>query len=256
MKMERSKIARLDCKNMSLYFEKILFFKNNATSKNKSNDKKLILIRDILDKSTRIGKYLNYLAERHEKLVSTLRNQRNHRYIKITGQVKRRMLVGAGNPSPWEVGFTFSRNYGVPIIPASSIKGCFRHFLEDKGEDSKARKLFGTGGEESASEGNIIFLDAIPINSLRLGIDLINCHFQPYYSDTKCEKPPNDWYNPVPVYYLVIEEGIFRFDIFVIDNEVNIEEITEDFKTMLEEYGIGAKTSYGYGRFKKIEIQK
>jgi CRISPR-associated protein Cmr6 len=66
--------------------------------------------------------------------------------------------------------------------------------------------LFGTGDNDDNIRGALIFLDVLP-RSYSLGIDIINNHFQPYYSDEKNEKAPNDYYDPVPVQYLVIDSG-------------------------------------------------
>ncbi|MDK2865649.1 MAG: CRISPR-associated protein Cmr6, partial [Thermotogota bacterium] len=54
---------------------------------------------------------------------------------------------------------------------------------------------------------------------------------------------------------LVVEKGKFRFTILIdeernegLNNETK-EKLRNAFRDMLETYGIGAKTNYGYGRF-------
>ncbi len=98
-----------------------------------------------------------------------------------------------------------------------------------------------------------MFLDAIP-EKYRIGVDIVNNHFQPYYM--KEDKPPNDWYNPNPVTYLVVEEGSrFRFTILSTNKIADDlkSEVKKEFLNFLRDYGIGAKTSYGYGLFKKTD---
>lgn len=173
-------------------------------------------------------------------------------------QTKKYLMVGSGCPSIFDNGFTLMRNYGVPYIPASAFKGAFSHYVAQELEsDNPIKKnykfLFGTGDNDDNIRGNLIFLDVIP-KSYSLGIDIINNHFQPYYSDEKNEKAPNDYYDPVPVQYLVIDRGsIFRFT--VLDNG-NIgddlkQELEKSLMDFLGDFGLGAKTSYGYGLFKK-----
>ena len=167
-------------------------------------------------------------------------------------RLKGRLLVGVGNASIIEVGMTFSRNYGFPIIPSSSLKGCFSMYLREiAGYDKKKIKdLFGedVSGDDHI-QGRLVFLDAIPVEKVTFSLDIVNNHFVPYYS--RESPPPNDWYNPVPVVYIVVAGGKFRFTV-IEEGGLSVEEKTElqkHFIEMLKWHGLGAKTNYGYGRF-------
>ena len=78
----------------------------------------------------------------------------------------------------------------------------------------------------------------------------MNPHYSKYYSDNKA---PSDWMNPVPINFLTIENTTFNFSLALkkkekdhklLDNAVNW------LKNALQECGVGAKTSVGYGYFK------
>lgn len=170
----------------------------------------------------------------------------------VVMRLKGRLLVGVGNASIIEVGMTFSRNYGFPIIPSSSLKGCFSMYLREiAGYDKKKIKdLFGedVSGDDHI-QGRLVFLDAIPVEKVTFSLDIVNNHFVPYYS--RESPPPNDWYNPVPVVYIVVAGGKFRFTV-IEEGGLSVEEKTElqkHFIEMLKWHGLGAKTNYGYGRF-------
>ncbi|WP_448521350.1 type III-B CRISPR module RAMP protein Cmr6 [Pseudothermotoga sp.] len=186
-------------------------------------------------------------------------NQRRDELLRSTSVVfdvemrlKGRLLVGVGNASIIEVGMTFSRNYGFPIVPSSSLKGCFSMYLREIAgyEEKKIKVLFGEDmfGDDHI-QGRLVFLDAIPVEKVTFSLDIVNNHFVPYYS--RESPPPNDWYNPVPVVYIVVAGGKFRFTV-IEEGGLSVEEKTElqkHFIEMLKWHGLGAKTNYGYGRF-------
>ncbi len=198
---------------------------------------------------------VNNLMERRDRIVRSFKTIFDQEL-----QTKKYLMVGSGCPSIFDNGFTLMRNYGIPYIPASAFKGAFSHYVAQELEkDSLVKRnyrlLFGTGEKDDNIRGALIFLDALP-RSYSLGIDIINNHFQPYYSDEKNEKAPNDYYDPVPVQYLVIDSGsAFRFTVL---DDGNIgddltEELEKSLMNFLGEFGLGAKTSYGYGLFKKTK---
>jgi len=63
------------------------------------------------------------------------------------------------------------------------------------------------------------------------------------------KEPPTDWQNPVPMKFLTMENTKFEFYLGV--KSKNSEELLDKTKRLLlealKEYGIGAKTSLGYG---------
>lgn len=235
-----------ECKNLSLYWEKYSFLLFEGSD---SKDKKKEIVREIFRTVEKLqsdfGKISNILRERREQLI-----KKRKPFINLKMKVRGKLLLGAGNPSLIEVGITLSRNYGLPIIPGTAIKGTFASFLFDRDEYESLAHIFG----DTEREGSLIFLDAIPVSDLKFSLDIVNPHFQPYYMKEKL--PPNDWYNPVPKRYLVVSSGVFWFTVLetcsgVIEKSEK-EQIKQRFVEMLRTYGMGAKTSYGYGRFKDL----
>lgn len=244
-------------KNMSLYWDKYVFIEKLLANDGRRYKKEENLDIEIL-------RYLNQnisqeiidkLEERRKRIVEKFR-EKGQVVIDTKMRLRTRLLVGSAIPSILEIGMCLSRNYGIPIIPSSSIKGSFSNYFSDTNLLSEKEYLKVFGGNmidpNENEKGSVIFLDAYPVSELRFSLDILNNHFQPYYMDGKI---PNDWYNPVPVKYVTVGQGVFRFTLLSeekLDNIVVIK-LNIAFGDMLGRYGIGAKTSYGYGRFEKIE---
>ena len=230
-----------------------------------------------------------------------------------------RLAIGLGNASVFENSLTLHHVYGIPYIPASSVKGIIRSWLiqeyfsygsngneyDEFGEgralrDSEAFSLiFGTpleykltentlgksiikneDGNPTAHLGNIVFFDAYPISKPKVYVDIMNPHYPEYYREGS-DKPPADWQNPVPIFFLTIKDTSFQF-LFGIrkgcsedefkkllnmsfqhpsNPKMNKEGSAEKvLKELLEEAltfaGVGAKTATGYGRMRNTSANK
>ena len=228
-------------------------------------------------------------------------------------EAKSRLIIGLGDESVYETSIRLHRNYGVPYIPGSALKGVTKHwstymlteilqefrnnddffklaksvqqnindgnsdFFTDKpivvnnlSDDARKFaeifgnlnsvtpqniaesliKIFGT----QSYEGSIIFFDAFPIpNDLNgkpiLELDIMNPHYQPYY---QYGEPPGDWHQPNPIFFLTVPEGVtFQFAIAPRNNEGTklLNRAKLILISALKDFGVGAKTSLGYGRF-------
>ncbi|AFM21754.1 CRISPR-associated protein, Cmr6 family [Acetomicrobium mobile DSM 13181] len=260
-----------DSLNLGLYWDKYFFLEpnNRRVFENHNRDERnlaLELAKHLNSKLQRMTKEgdrnpFSILCNKLDYLINNLGSKMS-KVCDLNFRLKGKLLVGSGNPSALEVGMTFSRNYGIPVIPNSAIKGCLAHYLKSNNHLVEYfKELFGEdikGGENGESEnikGCLIFLDAIPISDLKFGVDIINSHFQPYYMNS--DHPPNDWYNPVPVTYVTVCAGTFRFTILKDRTKSELPdtvfgELEKQLKQMLCKAGIGAKTNYGYGRFEEI----
>ncbi|AOQ22952.1 hypothetical protein MTAT_24120 [Moorella thermoacetica] len=211
-------------------------------------------------------------------------NKRRHNVLQGLGLlVKRfsliprwRFVVGLGQESVYETALTLHPVYGFPYIPGSAIKGLVRNTIINEvfsGDEQLALKdegfrlLFGwvnyknRDGIPGNHQGLIRFFDAYPAVAPRVAADIINPHYAPYYQDNSGQKPPGDYYKPVPVFFLTVEktEMIFYLGIKPERNEtIATGELSgQDYLTTaadwlcraLCEYGIGAKTAIGYGYF-------
>lgn len=161
-----------------------------------------------------------------------------------------RVIVGLGAESVLETSIRLHRIYGFPIIPGSALKGLARSYaelMEGKSEsDPTFAAVFGKSPPDAAA-GQVIFFDAIPADpeSLKLDLDVMNPHYSEYYRDGK--KPPADYLNPIPVFFLAIAPGS-RFLFAVASRKSKLaEQACEWLRKGLQELGVGAKTVAGYG---------
>ena len=202
-----------------------------------------------------------------------------------------RLVVGLGASHPQETSMTLHHIYGIPYVPGSAVKGVTRHWavlkFTDENQDfiitqikekeslsnpdfydaiQKVSKALDNGNElnikvnditfkdlieifgTQKQRGKVIFFDAYPIENINLKIDIMNPHYPKYYGG---EAPPTDWQNPVPIKFLTVENTKFKF--YLTGKE---EKLLNIAKTLLidalKNYGVGAKTSLGYGLFKEI----
>lgn len=112
--------------------------------------------------------------------------------------------------------------------------------------------LFGS----QKKKGSIVFFDAFPVEVPKIEPDVMNVHYPDYYGD---DKPPADYQNPRPIYFLTVKETRFEFMIGIkgknnatikngkFKDKRPLELAFEYMRKALSEYGIGAKTAVGYG---------
>lgn len=191
-----------------------------------------------------------------------------------------RMIIGLGNASVLETGLTLHRTYGVPYIPGSALKGLAAHYCHKvlgvdhnndeykMGEWNYERNvqtgrngtfyevLFGNieDDDNDASAGFITFHDAFICpddlaSSLKL--DIITPHHPDYYNAGSAA--PTDFDDPTPISFLSVGEGkCFQFHLTCCDTSNNGAKWLAITKKILvkalENWGIGGKTSTGYGR--------
>ncbi|MCI5222193.1 MAG: type III-B CRISPR module RAMP protein Cmr6 [Candidatus Electrothrix sp. AR4] len=198
---------------------------------------------------------LNNMVERQEQLARNLcgPDQKPTLFVKTDW----RFVSGLGSGHPYETGFIWHRTLGVPYLPGSSVKGLMRAWTGDwREEDDRVKYLFGSDPdrekEESADTGALIVFDALPITPPKLELDILNPHYGPYY-ESNGEKPPADYHNPVPVFFLTVASGqAFRFCLAPrpgTGTDSDVKEGLELLKEALETLGAGGKTAVGYGTF-------
>jgi CRISPR-associated protein Cmr6 len=176
-----------------------------------------------------------------------------------------RFVTGLGRNTPFEVGFTFHRLYGFPIIPGSSLKGLARawayfrlkeaHPERDPEEDPLFAAVFGRASksdEDKGSVGGAVFFESVPLDDPALELDVMTPHFPDYYAG---KRPPTDNQDPVPIPFLTVKPGV-RFGFAVgwrgKPNPDAHAQAVEWLKAGLEHLGAGAKTAAGYGYMKVL----
>jgi CRISPR-associated protein Cmr6 len=201
-----------------------------------------------------------------------------------------RLIVGLGSENVLETGIRLHHTYGLPVIPGSALKGlaahychevwgqlslpaaapngsqrfrrptatedeAYREYLQGKGDkpvDNHHRLLFGTTDDS----GCVTFHDAwlTPDSPNSLVMDVMTPH-HPKWLDGAV--PPTDFDSPVPVPFVSVG-GKFRIAVSwhgpVSEKAQGWTELVFDLLAeALREWGIGGKTSSGYGRLTEVD---
>lgn len=172
-----------------------------------------------------------------------------HRFSQTVMTLDNRLLIGLTGNAALETGCSLSRNYGMPYIPASSVKGVVRawakQYLPESAETIE--QLFGTYDSDQPNRvsGTVTFHDAwwIPQGGSKpFVLDVVTTHHQAYYNGGQDE--PTDKDSPIPNHQLAVH-GSF---LFVIEGAPEHVELCQKMLAQaLQNNGIGAKTAAGYG---------
>ncbi len=205
--------------------------------------------------------YKNY----YKRWETMLRGQGDNTYPAC---VEGRMVVGLGDESVLETSVALHHTYGVPYIPGSALKGLAAHYAHQRlgNEWHKGGEAHTTVFGDTDHAGFVTFFDAlyIPNTAIKKGKeqvlypDIITVHHPEYYKGGTNPPAPADWDSPTPIPFLSAT-GHYLLALAAPDLANSSEWLKHTFKILahaLHEYGIGAKTSSGYGRMmvKGIEI--
>ncbi|MEN9374574.1 MAG: hypothetical protein RIR79_2126 [Pseudomonadota bacterium] len=210
----------------------------------KSKSQKLEWLQDIAKNAIGDGKKIKDLNDRQRELCKSLGGT----FIEVETQSN--FVTGMGLSHPVENGFTFHPTLGVPYLPASSVKGLLRGWVEawmdnDENDSTEYERWFGT----TECSGELIFFDALPTKPVHLGCEIMTPHMGKWYEKGDENNPPADWYSPVPVPFLVVQPKTkFHFMIAPRLTGGDVTKAMEELKNALEWIGAGAKTASGYGR--------
>ncbi|NAW78415.1 type III-B CRISPR module RAMP protein Cmr6 [Vibrio sp. V33_P6A3T137] len=248
----------------------------DAFSQSKSVNPSLLLQKgmpevDANESDSKEGKSDNKKTGHLEEIVklpaSPEYNNTFNRWFELTSDANRfkqsamtlenRLLIGLTGNAALETGCSLSRNYGMPYIPGSSVKGVVRAWASGKTLSNVAKAtlddLFGTYDSEQPNRvaGSVTFHDAwwIPAEGAKpFVLDVVTTHHQEYYNGKKAE--PSDKDSPIPNHLLAVQ-GSF---LFVLEGEPAAIELCQTLlEKALADNGIGAKTAAGYG-YMKIDL--
>lgn len=191
----------------------------------------------------------------------------------VTLRPEWRLAVGLGNKdNAHEIGIALHGSYGWPIIPGSTLKGVTAQWAWEHSKPITPEKvaryvrIFGAPltkerakcAEEvterpEAARGRIRFLDAFAAGApVTVTVDVLTPHVKPYYDRTADERtaaqapPPAEHHQPVPVRFLTVSAG--RFDAALVGDDADeTEQAAKWLVEAVNELGVGAKTSAGYG---------
>ncbi|OOE99702.1 type III-B CRISPR module RAMP protein Cmr6 [Salinivibrio sp. MA351] len=224
-----------NCINPSLLLEKGLLSLDGENSK-KEHLQKLVALPASAEYKTAFNRWFDLTGD-------------DSRFQQAAFTVKNRLLIGMNGNAGLETGCCLSRNYGMPYIPGSSVKGVVRNWANSNlnAFSDDIEELLGTDDSEQPSRisGTVTFHDAwwIPKDGGKpFVLDVVTTHHQAYYNGSQDE--PSDTDSPIPNHLLAVQ-GSF---LFVLEGEP---EAVQTCQRMLEEAlkhgGIGAKTAAGYG---------
>jgi CRISPR-associated protein Cmr6 len=172
-------------------------------------------------------------------------------------------VTGLGREYPLENGFAWHQMLGVLYLPGSSVKGMVRayaeYWLEGDGDNStRIDSIFGPAVKTKAAKsvGSIIFLDAVPLQPVRLEADVMTPHYGPYYKDASGGTAPGDWRSPTPLPFLVVAADTpFQFGLLPRRSNVqsDLDIVCQWLVDALDWIGAGAKTAVGYDRMSADE---
>jgi len=214
----------------------------------KRDGKKEIRINEEIQRYAWNSNFLNNILNRQINILKKMK----YIYKESIAEISWRLVVGLGGTHPAETSMTLHHIYGIPYIPGSAVKGATRHWIifkdfnekvEDFEKNDEFKKIFG----DQSEAGKIIFLDAYPINEIKLSIDIINPHYPDYYTNPK-SNPPADWQSPTPIKFLTIKDTKFKFHLLSKDENL-LKKAYEWLKDAITNYGVGAKTTSGNGIF-------
>ncbi|MDZ4709989.1 MAG: type III-B CRISPR module RAMP protein Cmr6 [Saprospiraceae bacterium] len=281
--LKLNRFARYDFKDNKENEMHFKFFNSKPIESSRGNDKKVVV--PAINIKTNFGDLFSInepqLANRQAQSARLL-FPKEGQLLSPKFKPDWRFVTGLGGHSVYETGITLHHVYGVPYIPASSIKGVLRSwviFSEYENNEGKAIsastefcEIFGCPAELTVEEGDrkktykstfreerqgkVTFFDALPTHKPTIEVDIMNPHYPKYYSGNEA---PTDTQSPTPIFFLTVSNTTFQFLLATKVENWNLK--TKQFwdKTLedwlieaLTEHGLGAKTAVGYGYMSKI----
>jgi CRISPR type III-B/RAMP module RAMP protein Cmr6 len=189
-----------------------------------------------------------------------------------------RLIVGLGSENVLETGIRLHHTYGMPVIPGSALKGlaahycdqvwraqnerfkkptpeeyeAYRTYLRDQGprpDDNFHRLLFGSTDDS----GCIVFYDSwlTPDSPSPLVLDVMTPH-HPRWNDLTNPVAPTDFDSPTPVPFLSVMGKLRVAVAWCGPASEKAQRWTELALGLLcdalKDWGVGGKTTSGYGR--------
>ena len=174
------------------------------------------------------------------------------------------LAAGLGNSNVIETGLALNHVYGVPMLPASSLKGITAHYCSEifGAEDPDYRGPDDDNPSEPAGRiYEALFGKIAPENEQEAGIlrfydawILPECVRDCFVLDVMTPHHGSDFKDPLPINFLTVK-GDFEIFIGCSNFETDREWIKFAFRlteSALSNYGIGGKIRAGYGKMTHI----
>jgi CRISPR-associated protein Cmr6 len=187
------------------------------------------------------------------------------------------LITGTATGGIRDVGIELDGTYGWPVLPASTLKGVTHakavetgtavaqaHLFgfprpakpassEDSTDDETAQESRGESGgsnQPQTAPGSVWFFDALPgPDGVTVAEHVLTPHTRDYRTgrtDSRGKRlPPAEYVNPVPIPFLVVETGTFT--VHLLGPAQDVTAAAELLSAAVNDLGVGAKTSAGYG---------
>ncbi len=177
------------------------------------------------------------------------------RFVRFRADLIGRLYIGLSRENGLETGISVHHAYGMPLIPGSAVKGLARSIARTmlKQHADAITWLFGNEHDvddpEAQEAGSIVFHDAWWIPDDKPFVEeIVTPHHSGYYAEGKA--PATDFDSPIPAPQIAAR-GSF---LFVLEGEPRWCNLARDLlEHGLQERGIGAKTTSGYGLFEPAD---
>ena len=226
----------------------------NATGEGGNPEEKLAILQAAINAAGN-----NEVRQFYQAAFSRWKQSLPHLTATTELQTAGRLIVGLGTENVLETGITLHHTYGLPVLPGSGLKGLAAHYCDQvwgeaeprfRKEGDYHRLLFGTTDES----GCIIFHDGwfVPNSEKEpLKLDVMTPHHTAW-NNVENPEPPTDFDSPTPVPFLSVS-GKFLIAVSwcgpTSDQAVSWRDFAMNcLREALFHWGIGGKTSSGYGR--------
>jgi len=242
------------CKNLGLLLDK--YPPQTALDTSQKSNGKSSWLKTLMRDNHLDTQLVENVYQRWQRTIMAMQAQH------FTATTAWRMVVGLGGETVLETDLTLHHLYGIPFIPGSALKGLTRAYVTGEVEAHKSEKIeeddpivqriFGT----QKDAGSVIFFDAMPINGkVHFDLDIMNVHYPKYYRE---KLPPANDQDPNPVTFLTVARTTFLFALAPRrpQDTKDTEDAMKWLQDALRDYGVGGKTSAGYGYFTILQQQE
>ncbi len=229
------------CDNFALLLERYLAFGDNRGQPQ--------LVRELADRKALVPDFTP-LKELIEAQAARWRDTAEELgAVTFTAGPQWRVIVGLGTNDLLGSGIVLHPIFGLPVMPASALKGvsrCYAHFVEECPVET-LEALFGKLTEESSLRGDLLFLEGTPVEPPVVERDVINPIFGAYYQDRRT--PPANYLAPSPIFFLAVgARSRYQFGVASLSGNANAaQQGAHWLQGALTDLGCGAKTAAGYG---------
>jgi CRISPR-associated protein Cmr6 len=234
-------MAQGGCENFSLLMERYLAFSDNRGQPQLLRE--LTNRRALIPDFTALKDLIDAQAARWRDTAERLGA------VTFTARPQWRVIVGLGSNDLLEGGIALHPVLGYPIMPATSLKGITRRYLEfiEERPAEELDVLFGRVAAASALRGDLLFLEGTPLAPPVIERDVKNPIMGAYYRDHRT--PPASYLGPSPLFFLTVgARSRYQFGVASLRGDAEAAARGAGWlQAALTEIGCGAKTAAGYG---------